>query len=246
MRRFFVDENAIADGTATINGNLFCHMARVLRLKIGTRVILSDGIGRRHVGYIEQIGKENLLIRIEESTSEPARPAGPVMTLYQGLPKGSKMEFILQKSTELGVDVLAPFAAARSDVRLTAAREGQRLERWQRIIREAARQSTRTTIPQLHAVADFAAVLATATQSVKLLLWEEEKANRLRSVLGSLPMPDSVAVVVGPEGGLSRDEAAAAIAAGFLPITLGSRILRSETAGLAILAVLQFFWGDMG
>jgi|AMWB02.1.fsa_nt_gi 16S rRNA (uracil1498-N3)-methyltransferase len=246
MRRFFVDENAVADGTATINGNLFCHMARVLRLKIGTRVILSDGIGRRHVGYIEQIGKENLRIRIEESTSEPARPAGPVITLYQGLPKGSKMEFILQKSTELGVDVIAPFAAARSEVRLTAVREGQRLERWQRIIREAARQSTRSTIPQLRAVADFAEVLATANQSVKLLLWEEEKANRLRSVLGSLPLPDSVAVVVGPEGGLGRDEAAAAVAAGFLPVTLGSRILRSETAGLAILAVLQFFWGDMG
>lgn len=246
MRRFFVDENAISDGTATISGNLFCHMARVLRLKIGTRVILSDGIGRRHVGYIEQIGRENLNIRIEESSSEPARPAGPLMTLYQGLPKGSKMEFILQKCTELGVDVLAPFAAARSDVRLTAARESQRMERWQRIVREAARQSNRTALPQLEAVTDFSALLSRSDQTVKLLLWEEEKSNRLRSVLGSLPMPDSVSVMVGPEGGLTRDEAASAMAAGFLPITLGTRILRTETAGLAILAILQFYWGDMG
>ncbi|MEA5112611.1 MAG: 16S rRNA (uracil(1498)-N(3))-methyltransferase [Geobacteraceae bacterium] len=246
MRRFFVDENAITDGTATISGNLFCHMSRVLRLKIGTRVILSDGIGRRHSGYIEQIGKENLVIRIEESSSEPARPAGPLMTLYQGLPKGSKMEFILQKSTELGVDVLAPFAAGRSAVRLPAARESQRLERWQRIIREAARQSNRTTVPQLETVADFSGLLAKANQTVKLLLWEEEKSNRLRSVLGSFPVPESVSVIVGPEGGLTRDEAASAMASGFLPVTLGSRILRTETAGLAILAILQYYWGDMG
>jgi len=246
MRRFFVDENAIADGTATISGNLFCHMSRVLRLKIGTRVILSDGIGRRHVGYIEQIGKENLLIRIEESSSEPSRPAGPLMTLYQGLPKGSKMEFILQKSTELGVDVLAPFAAERSAVRLPAARESQRMERWQRVIREAARQSDRTTLPQLETVADFPDLLSKADQTVKLLLWEEEKSNRLRSVLGSLPVPESVSVIVGPEGGLTRDEAASAMASGFLPVTLGSRILRTETAGLAILAILQYCWGDMG
>ena len=246
MRRFFIDENAIIENNAVISGNLFCHMARVLRLKIGTRVLLSDGIGRRHVGVIDSIGKENLIIRLEESTLEPERPHGPLITLYQGLPKGNKMEFILQKCTELGVDSLVPFVAGRSIAQLPQERGTERMGRWRRIVAEAARQSNRTSIPELWPAMDFSELLASADQTVKLLLWEEEKSNRLKSVLGSLPLPETVAVMVGPEGGLSKDEAAAATQAGFIPVTLGTRILRTETAGIALLAVLQFYWGDMG
>lgn len=246
MRRFFIDEKAIADGTATITGNLFCHMTRVLRLKIGTRIILSDGLGRRHSGIIEAVGKENLLVRLQESSLEPGRPTRPLITLYQGLPKGSKMEFILQKCTELGADSFVPYISERSVAKLPKDREAERIERWRRIIREAARQSNRTSVPLLSPVKDFSELVGTADQAVKLLLWEEETSNRLRSVLGSLPRPDSVALLVGPEGGLSREEAAAAEASGFIPVTLGTRILRTETAGIALLAVLQFYWGDMG
>jgi 16S rRNA (uracil1498-N3)-methyltransferase len=246
MRRFFIDEHAISENKAVITGNLFCHMARVLRLKIGTRVLLSDGVGRRHVGIIDSIGKENLVIRLEESTLEQERHHGPLITLYQGLPKGSKMEFILQKCTELGVDSLVPFVAGRSIAQLPQDRGTERLGRWRRIVAEAARQSNRPSIPELSPVMDFSELLASADQTVKLLLWEEERTNRLKSVLGSLPLPETVAVMVGPEGGLSKDEVTAAIQAGFIPVTLGSRILRTETAGIALLAVLQFFWGDMG
>ncbi len=246
MRRFFIDEKAIVDDTALITGNLFCHMAHALRLKIGTRIILSDGPGRKHVGIIATIGKDNLLVQLEESSAEPVRPAGPLLTLCQGLPKGDKMEFILQKSTELGVDVIVPFVAERSVAKLPKEREAERLERWRRITREAARQSRRTTIPELSPAADFHHLLESLQQEVKILLWEEEKSNRLKSVLGSLPAPKSVAVMVGPEGGLTGAEAAAAIASGFIPVTLGTRILRTETAGPALLAVLQFYWGDMG
>ena len=246
MRRFFIDEKAIEGDKAIISGNLFCHMTRVLRLKIGTRVILSDGIGRRHAGIIEAVGKENMTVRLEESSAEPVRPVRPLFTLYQGFPKGSKMEFILQKSTELGADALVPFVSGRSVARLPKDREAERLERWRKIIREAARQSDRTTIPRLSPVMGLSEALATADQTVKLLLWEEEKANRLKSVLGSQPFPESVAVMVGPEGGLSAEEAAAATAAGFVPVSLGTRILRTETAGIALLAILQFYWGDMG
>jgi 16S rRNA (uracil1498-N3)-methyltransferase len=246
MRRFFIDEKAIADGTATITGNLFCHMTRVLRLKIGTRIILSDGLGRRHSGIIEAVGKENLLVRLQESSLEPGRPTRPLITLYQGLPKGSKMEFILQKCTELGVDTLVPFVSQRSVARLPKERENERLLRWERIARESARQSDRTIIPGISPVRELSEVLATAGQDVRLLLWEEEQTNRLRSVLGSRPAPESVAILVGPEGGLAEDEAAAAVAAGFIPVTLGPRILRTETAGMALMAILQFHWGDMG
>jgi 16S rRNA (uracil1498-N3)-methyltransferase len=221
-------------------------MTRALRLKIGTRVILSDGTGRRHEGAITTIGRDHLTVRLINSSAEPDNSRGPLLTLYQGLPKGSKMEFILQKSTELGADSLSPFISERSVARLPKDRETERMERWRRIVREAARQSNRSTIPHLTPVSDFSELVAAADQTVKLLLWEEEKSNRLRSVLGSFPPPDSVAVMVGPEGGLSGNEAARAEAAGFIPVTLGTRILRTETAGIALLAVLQFYWGDMG
>ena len=141
---------------------------------------------------------------------------------------------------------MVPFVSGRSVARLPKDREAERLERWRKIIREAARQSDRTTIPRLSPVMGLSEALATADQTVKLLLWEEEKANRLKSVLGSQPFPESVAVMVGPEGGLSAEEAAAATAAGFVPVSLGTRILRTETAGIALLAILQFYWGDMG
>jgi 16S rRNA (uracil1498-N3)-methyltransferase len=246
MRRFFIDESAITDNTALVTGNLFCHMTRALRLKIGTRVILSDGIGRRHVGMITTIERDHLIIQLQESSRETVKSRGPQLTLYQGLPKGSKMEFILQKCTELGADSLAPFISERSVARLPKERETERMERWRRIVREAARQSNRTTIPHLSPVTDFSELVASADQTVRLLLWEEEKSNRLRSVLDSLPVPDSAAIMVGPEGGLSGEEAAVAESAGFIPVTLGTRILRTETAGIALLAVLQFYWGDMG
>lgn len=246
MRRFFIDEHAISEDKAVISGNLFCHITRVLRLKIGTRILLSDGIGRRHLGVIESIGKENLVVRLEESSTELERPSGPLITLYQALPKGSKMEFILQKCTELGVDAVFPFIAKRSIARLPENRETERLNRWQRIVREAARQSNRSTIPDLGSVMDFGDLLESADHSLKLLLWEQENTNRLKSVLGSVPHPETVAILVGPEGGLTQEEVTAATRAGFIPVTIGSRILRTETAGMALLAILQFFWGDMG
>jgi len=156
------------------------------------------------------------------------------------------MEFILQKCTELGVDSIIPFVAERSIARLPENRETEKMNRWLRIVSEAARQSNRPTIPDLQSVKNYDELIESADQSLKLLLWEEENTNRLKSVLGSLPHPETVAVMVGPEGGLTKEEVEAATRAGFIPVTIGSRILRTETAGMAMLAILQFFWGDMG
>lgn len=246
VRRFFFDKNAVEDGKAVITGNLFRHIAKVLRLKIGTTVTLVDQDGSSYTGIIQDIGRGNLVISIEKQGPEPVIADGLGITLLQGLPKGNKMELILQKSTEMGVTNVIPFAAGRSIPRLPKERETERLARWQRICLEAARQSNRSTIPEISPIADFAEMLGHADQTVRLLLWEKERANRLRTILEDLQPPESVAVLVGPEGGLTTEEAKAAIEAGFIPITLGSRILRTETAAIAILAILQFFWGDMG
>lgn len=246
MRRFFFDKSAIEEGKAIITGNLFRHMAKVLRLKNGTEVTLVDQEGTRYSGLIQDVGRERLIIPLKIEGPEPVITKGPGITLFQGLPKGNKMELILQKSTEMGVSGIVPFVAARSIPRLPKEREKERLVRWQRISLEAARQSGCSTLPEISQIRDFQEALGLASQSVKLLLWEKEEANRLRSVLEELPVPESVAVLVGPEGGLTRDEAEAAIQTGFIPVTLGKRILRTETAAIAILAILQFFWGDMG
>lgn len=246
MRRFFVPPDAFADGSAVITGDLFRHMARVLRLKIGTPVVLADGAGNEFAGTIEEVGKEKLVVTLDRSSVAAAATAGPGITLYQGLPKGDKMELILQKTTELGVAEIIPFAAARSVARIRKGEETGKLARWQRIAREAARQSGRPSVPRVSLAGDLAEAVRLSRHSVRLLLWEEEKGNRLRETLAGLPVPETIALIVGPEGGLSAEEAATAKESGFIPVSLGERIVRTETAGLAMIAILQFYWGDLG
>jgi 16S rRNA (uracil1498-N3)-methyltransferase len=246
MRRFFVPAEAIADGCAVITGDPFRHMAKVLRLKNGAPVLLADGKGNEYAGIICEIGKEQLVVTLEQRSGTSSAVPGPAITLYQGLPKGDKLEFILQKTTELGVAEVVPFAAARSVRRIRQGEEAEKVGRWQRIAREAARQSGRGSVPAVSLAGNLAEVVQGARHSLKLLLWEEEEGNRLRDTLAGVPVPASIALIVGPEGGLTAEEAAQATDSGFIPVSLGRRILRTETAGLAMIAILQFYWGDMG
>ena len=246
MRRFFVPPDSISEDRATITGELFRHMVKVLRLKPGAEVILSDGEGHEFAGVIGEIGKETAWVAIHDKVDVDTVAGRPWITLYQGLPKGDKMELILQKTTELGVAEIIPFAAARSVAVVRNPDSSEKVVRWQRIVREAARQSGRTFVPPVLPAKDMAAAVNLAHQSVRLLLWEEEKVNRLKDVLAAYPVPDSVALIIGPEGGLTPEEATIAKDAGFIPVSLGQRIVRTETAGIAMLAILQFYWGDMG
>lgn len=244
-RRFFIQPGAIADKTVRIEGALFQHMARVLRLKPGTPVVLADDTGREFTGTIGEIGTQHLIVTIQETRMVPLTATSPRITLYQGLPKGDKMEFILQKAVELGAAGIVPFPARRSVVRIHGREEGK-ISRWQRIALEAARQSGQRSIPEVALARDLSEVVHEADHEVKLMLWEKERDIRLKQTLARLPHPESVAVLVGPEGGLTDDEAAHAAQGGFIPVSLGERIVRTETAGLVILAILQFYWGDLG
>ena len=246
MRRFFVPPEVFADGCATISGDLFRHMVKVLRLKPGTGVLLADGRGTEFTGIIDSVGKENLVVTIQESRVAAPDAAVPRITLFQGLPKGDKLEFILQKTTELGVAEVIPFAAARSVSRIRKGEEAEKVVRWQRIVQEAARQSGRSSVPQVSLAGSMAEVVNMSGQAVKFLLWEGENVNRLKDTLAGLAKPEAIALIVGPEGGLTAEEAAIATDNGFIPVSLGPRIVRTETAGLAMMAILQFYWGDMG
>jgi len=246
MRSFFLGDNPVEDGTATISGELYRHMARVLRLKEGAAVTLVDAGGRRLVGEIGEVAAKSLTVRIDSVQQAPAEETGLRVTLYQGMPKGEKLDLILQKCTELGIAEVVVFDAARSVVKLKGERGGGKLERCQRIVQEAARQSGRSSAPAVAFAGALGETLAGDQAEVKLLLWEGEQTRRLRETLDAAGVRGSVAIVIGPEGGLAPEEVEAALSARFQPVSLGRRILRTETAGLAALAILQFYWGDMG
>ncbi|WP_224984294.1 16S rRNA (uracil(1498)-N(3))-methyltransferase [Geomonas agri] len=246
MRSFFLGDNPVSDGEATVTGELYRHMARVLRLKQGTEVELVDNDGRRHSGVIEEVGAKSLTVRIAVTSAAPAPETGLRITLYQGLPKGDKLDLILQKCTELGIAEVVTFDGARSVVKLRGEKTAVKQARFEKIVQEAARQCGRNSAPQVAIGGSLKEVLRDAPQTVKLLLWEGEEKTTLRQCMERYKAPESVAVVVGPEGGLSPEEVAAALACGFTPVTLGKRILRTETAGLALVSILQFHWGDLG
>lgn len=229
-----------------MTGELYRHMARVLRLKEGSEVKLTDDSGREFCGVIEEVGAKALTVRVKAVESEPEQEPGLRVTLYQGLPKGEKLDLILQKCTELGISELVTFDAERSIVKLRGDKSAGRLERCEKIVQEAARQSGRRSPPKVSIGGSLDVVLREARHTVKLLLWEGEQTTKLRETLDAYQSPKTVAIVVGPEGGLSTKEVEQAIACGFTPISLGRRILRTETAGLAMLSILQFYWGDMG
>jgi 16S rRNA (uracil1498-N3)-methyltransferase len=246
MRNFFLGDNTVFGDTATVTGELYRHMARVLRLKAGSEVQLTDQSGRQFAGVIEEVGAKSLIVRITATERAPEPEAGLRITLYQGLPKGEKLDLILQKCTELGVSEVVTFDAERSIVKLRGERSASRLGRCEKIVQEAARQSGRRSAPKVVLGGSLEEVLREARHTVKLLLWEGEQTVGLRETLDAHESPESVAIVVGPEGGVSAEEVEQARACGFTPVSLGRRILRTETAGLAMLAILQFHWGDMG
>lgn len=246
MRRFFVPPELLSSSCGIISGELFRHISTVLRLKPGASIILADGLGHEAVALIKDVGKEGMSVDLEPPYSVAADEGALLITLYQGLPKGEKMDLILQKATELGVSRIVPFNAERSVARLEGDRLEKRVCRWERIVQESARQSGRNSVPSVGFCGDLQELLRRDEGQLKLLLWEGEREQGLREVVEKTAKPESVSIIIGPEGGLSAAEAAKAESAGYLPVTLGRRILRTETAGLAVVSILQYIWGDLG
>ena len=238
MRCFYLPEPKLCSGTIIrLPKELKRHLQTVLRLQSGEKIQLFNGLGQLATSIL----KENSEVELVDVVNYPL-PACP-LTLIQGLPKGDKLELILQKGTELGVNQFYLTAMERSVGLLKSDRRQKRLERWQKIIQEAARQSRQYHLPQLKVDTSLPDVLSSVKADLKLLLWEEGTMP-LQDVL-SQQSPRQVAVLVGPEGGVSQQEAEQAIAQGFQAVRLGPRILRTETAGLAIITILQYLYGDL-
>jgi 16S rRNA (uracil1498-N3)-methyltransferase len=243
IRRFMITSRSILDGHASLDGDLFNHIVRVLRMDAGASLILVDELGIEHQGVIERVEKERVIVRVVTSVVSADSPGDtPRLTICQALPKGEKTELILQKGTELGVYDFLLFGGRRSVPRIRDEQRTAKLERWNRITAEAARQCGRRCIPAVSWLPGAAEAAGSSDHDLRLLLWEEEQTRNLKGILTGLPRPVSAIVAIGPEGGFDPLEVRCFIDHGFLPVTLGKRILRTETATLAITVILQYIW----
>lgn len=241
MHHFFVNPSQINQDEVWIEGSDVNHMKNVLRMHIGEEVLISDGQGNDYICEISDMSEEQIKTRIikenGEGTELPVR-----IYLFQGLPKSDKMEFIIQKAVELGAFQIVPMATKRCVVKLDRKKEEAKRKRWQSIAESAAKQSRRSIIPQIHPVVDFKqAVKMTEDFSCKWIPYENFKdMESARKMMNSIKPGDAIAIFIGPEGGFETDEVDYAVEHGISPISLGKRILRTETAGMMLLSVLMF------
>lgn len=241
MYRFFVSDEQIGEKQIRIAGSDVNHIKNVLRMKKGDELLVSDGGGTEYTCYIEELGGEEILAHIMYSQASEQELASRIY-LFQGLPKGDKMELIVQKAVELGVFEIVPVAAKRCVVKLDEKKAENKRKRWQAIAESAAKQSRRTAVPGIAQVMSFAqAAEYAAALDVRLIPYELARGMaQTRAVLEAIEPGQSIGVFIGPEGGFDEGEIALAETAGIRPITLGKRILRTETAGMAVLSVLMY------
>ena len=239
MHHFFVEPGQIQGGQIRITGPDVGHIRNVLRMAPGEMVLISDGAGRDMLSRISRIGTDEILANVtgeEEGRELPAQ-----ISLYQGLPKGDKLELIIQKAVELGAVRIVPVATENAVVKLEPKREANKRRRWQAIAESAAMQSKRSLIPEVARVLSFKEALEDAAGSdVALFAYEHQKGMAgTREELARVAPGQRIALFIGPEGGFAPQEVLQAEAAGFRPVSLGKRILRTETAGLALLSILM-------
>ncbi len=241
MYHFFVSPEQIGEEEIRITGPDVNHIGNVLRMRSGEKICVSDGQDADYYCIIDQITQEQVTARIVNRTEE-SRELPSRIWLFQGLPKGDKMELIIQKAVELGVYAIVPVAMKRSVVKLDEKKAAAKKKRWESISESAAKQSGRQTVPLIGEVTDLKGALKLAADMErKLLPYENESGMEgAKAAIKSCGAGESIAVLIGPEGGFERGEVGMAQEAGFTPISLGNRILRTETAGLCVLSLLMF------
>lgn len=236
LHRFFLTPEQFNNTNIVVQGEIAHQLQRVLRLPIGAKVILLDGIGNQYPSEVASYNKTSAQLCIIEKQPSEGEPNIQIQ-LFQALLKGEKFDFVLQKGTELGVSSFVPVLMERC---ISDAVNLNKVERWHKIVREAAEQSRRGILPLVaERLTPFAQVVTQAEGDLKLLAWEEATLP-LKQVLYNAKSPASVNIIIGPEGGITPSEAALAQAHGFQSVSLGSRILRAETAG-AIVAALTLY-----
>lgn len=241
MQRFFVTPDQVGEDKIRIQGSDVNHMKNVLRMRPGEEVMVSDGNNRQYRCRVEDYPDGEAVLAILEAglvdTELPSR-----IYLFQGLPKQEKMELIVQKAVELGVCQVIPVQTRRCVVKLDAKKAAKKVQRWQQIAESAAKQAGRGYIPAVSEVMTFQEALAfSEALDIRLIPYElADGMEGTRKILDGIRPGQSVGIFIGPEGGFEKEEVSRAVEAGALPITLGKRILRTETAGIAVLSILMY------
>ncbi|HOA40820.1 MAG TPA: RsmE family RNA methyltransferase [Halanaerobiales bacterium] len=248
MHRFFVQPEDISEGIIRISGSDYNHIYRSLRLGIGEEIIVSSGDGLDHRVEIRDFQDDAVITVIKESYRNENEPVLEV-TLAQAIPKKSNMELIIQKCTELGIERIIPLNTERTIVKLEGKKQDQRRERWQKIAEEAAKQSRRGRIPLIDQFYNLRQLDSIFPEfDLVLIPWEEEKGRGLKSVLEKVNLQEKkrILIIIGPEGGVSQGEVDFVQKAGGIAVSLGPRILRTETAGFVTLTALLYQAGELG
>ena len=238
--RIFCPPPLVAATTIDLPAGAAHHVLRVLRLRAGAALTLFDGAGGEYRAELAQASGRGVVARVIEH-HDIERESPLAVTLMQALAAADRMDYAVQKAVELGATAIVPVIATRSVARLEGARAARRVEHWRQIVIAACEQSGRNRLPEVHAPRALAACLrAPSSARLRVLLSPDAEGS-----LANLAQPAGpIDLLVGPEGGFTAEEAVAARAAGFRSVRLGTRVLRTETAGAAMLAALQALWGD--
>jgi 16S rRNA (uracil1498-N3)-methyltransferase len=247
MHRFFVNANSISRDNIVIDGDDAVHISRVLRLKIGDNITVCNGEEVEYMCSILSIDKKTVTCKIVESRKSASEPPLKIY-LYQGMPKSSKMDLIVQKCTELGIFAVIPVFTEHVVFRGDDERDlSGRIIRWQRIAEEAGKQSGRGRIPVIYNPITFEkAVKDMRNMDLSVMPYENEMETGLKQAVNGKNSIRSAFILIGPEGGFSENEVNNAVKNGIITVTLGPRILRTETAGFVCLTILNYALGDMG
>ncbi|ADL07674.1 RsmE family RNA methyltransferase [Thermosediminibacter oceani] len=248
MPIFFIHGKMNPGEVVEISGEDAHHIARVLRMGKGDLLSLSNGLDALGTGQILELFPEDRKIKVKVIEKNKFEPRRPRITLFQSVPKGQKFDLILQKNTELGVSEFVPVITERTVVEIEGESKSKKAERWRKITKEAAKQCRRPDLPVVREPVSFDGCLELLKNyRIVLVPWEGEREVFLKSILSNVPpdVPD-IAVLIGPEGGFSVQEIERARKSGAVTVSLGPRILRTETAGFVVTAVLMYELGDLG
>lgn len=237
----FYDDQPLANQTEiSLSEAVIQHVCRALRMRPGDQIILFNGDGYEYLAELSEVAKRSATARII-GTDKPARISPLKITIGQSVSRGERMDYAVQKTTELGLNSMTPLFSERCEVRLNNERQEKRRQHWQQVAISACEQSLRCDVPDIAAPQQLSDWIKTVDADLKLVLHHHSEQP-----LGQYQPPGSVALLVGPEGGLSEAEVALALEQGFKPVTFGPRVFRTETAPVAALSVLQYLWGDLG
>jgi len=246
MHRFFTVPENITDKKAILLGTDVAHIRNVLRLKNGDRVQILDGRGNCFTVTLTCVGRNSIESRIDCKENADDCESPLIICLGQGMVKGTGFDGIVRRAVELGVVQVIPVSANRCISKLSPDDTIKKVVRWQRIAREAAKQCGRSRVPDICptpvSVEEFCYTNRDA--DLRLIFWEEERSTRIRDLTNENGFK-SVAVLIGPEGGFASDEIENAMKYGFQSVSLGPRLLRTDTAPLAVISILQYHWGDL-